>query len=243
MSEAFRQRVRTTLTGLLPRLRHTIEFPLDRKEVYRGAFPESKLADWLYDPLPTDFKRRGLAYRNMVSCTHREPVVHFLLNSQPELDAMTDDSDRAIFWVRFDRSVVGPPNGGAFQLGEALRCNQPLLDWYNAAWLMENHINDFTLKVYEVVSAIENPSEFALAWPEVATAVPGIVPERATLRAAARSARIPKLRQRVLSHFPLGEGEEMDRFTSMLASALMLPNGPYPMTWVGLYPSFDEEFP
>ena len=243
MSETFRQRVRTTLTGLLPRMRHTVEFPLDRKEVYRGAFPESKFADWLYDPLPTDFKRRGLAYRNMVSCTHREPVVHFLLNSQTELEAMTDDSDRAIFWIRFDRHVVGPPGGAAFQLSEALRCNKPLLDWYNAATLIEDQINHFTLKVYSCVKDVQNPSEFALAWPEVASAVPGIVPERATLRAAARSARIPRLRQIVLKHFPLGEGGEMDTFTNMLASAIMLPKSGWPMQWVGLYPDFLEDTP
>lgn len=241
MSEAFRTRVRTTLTGLLPRLRHTIEFPLPVEEVYRGAFPGSKLADWLLDPLPTDLNRRGLAYRNMISCTHREPVVHFLLNSQSELDAMTDDSERAIFWIRFDRQVVGPPGRSAFQLTEALRCNKLLLDWYNAANLMESTIDHFTLKVYKCMQDIQNPSEFVLAWPEVATAVPSIVPERAALRAAARSARIPKLRQRVLECFPLGEGGEMDRFTTMLASALMLPPGPYPLQWVGLYPSFDEE--
>lgn len=243
MSEAFRQHARTTLTGLLPRLRHTIEFPLDVKEVYRGAFPESKLADWLFDPLPTDFKRRGLAYRNMVACTHRGPIVHFLLNSQTELDAMTDDSDRAIFWIRFDHQVVSPHGWGAFQLSEALRCNKPLLDWYNAANRMEDRIDHFTLKVYKAVGDIQNPSEFALAWPEVVGAVPGIVPEKATLRAAARSSRIPKLRRKILSTFPLGEGGEMDEFTSMLAAAIMLPKGPYPMQWVGLYPSFDEDLP
>lgn len=234
MSEAFRSKVRTRLTGLLPRLRHTLPFPLDMKEVYRGAFPEAKLADWLFDPLPTDLTRRGLAYRNMVACTVRQPLVHFCLNSQAELDAMTDDSDRAIFWLRFPRHVVGPPDNGAFLLSEGVRCNLSLVCWYNDALALDDTINHFTLKVYEVVKHLANPSEFALAWPEVATAVPNIVPPQATLRVAARSHRIPALRKKVLSYFPLGDGNEMDKFTSLLASALMLPPMPYPTAWVGI---------
>lgn len=234
MSEAFRAKVRTTLTGLLPRLRHSLPFPLDMKEVYRGAFPEAKLADWLYDPLPTDLTRRGLAYRNMVACTVRQPLVHFCLNSQAELDAMTYDSDRALFWLRFPRHVVGPPNNGAFLLADSIRCNQPLLDWYNAAQALEDSIWHFTHKVYKVAEELQNPSEFALAWPEVVTAVPSIVPPKATLRAAARSSRIPKLREFVLKYFPLGDNDEMDKFTSMLAAAIMLSPMPYPTAWVGI---------
>ena len=234
MSESFRSKVRTTLTGLLPRLRHSLPFPLDPKEVYRAAFPESKLADWLYDPLPTDLHRRGLAYRNLVSCTIRQPVVYFCLNSQEELDQMTDDSDRALFWLRFPRHVVGPSDLGSFMLSDAMRGELALICWYNDAVALEESIDLYTQKVYKAVKEISNPSEFALAWPEVASAVPGIVPPKATLRAAARSHRIPALRQQVLTHFPLGDGNEMDKFTSMLATALMLPAVQFPSAWVGI---------
>ena len=239
MSESFRSEVRTTLTELLPRLRLSLPFPLDPKEVYRAAFPEPKLADWLHDPLPTDLKNRGLVYRNLVSCTVRKPVVLFCLNSQEELDAMSDDSDRALFWVRFPDSVVGPPDWKSLMLSDAMRGNAGLNHWYREALSLEEKINAYTLKIYRAMNHIINPSEFALAWPEVANAVPGIVPQQAKLRVAARSSRIPKLRQQVLAHFPLGA--EMDALTSMLATAIMLPPAQPPAAWVGLiYTDLEE---
>lgn len=231
MSEAFQSRVRTRLADLLPRLRLAHPLPLTSQEIYRTAFPESKLADWCLEPISTDMRNKALPYRNLVRCTHREGTVHFCLNSQAELDEMTDDSDRALFWISFPRHVVAPPLGGAFQLAEEMRCNKALVEWYNAALHLDDEINHFTHKIYKAVANMRNSSELALAWPEVAKAAPGVVDAIATQRAAARSPRVPVLRKEVLAYFP---PTEMARVTDMLATAIMLPPYATPDAWVGI---------
>jgi len=232
MSDHFAARARIRLAGLLPRLRIAHPLPLDAKEVYAAAFPESKLAVWCGDPVSTDMRNKALPYRNLVRCTHRESVVHFCLNSQDELDAFTDDSDRALFWVQFPRQVVAPPLGGAFQLTESMRCNKALVSWFTDARFLDDEINHFTHKIYKAVANMRNSSELALAWPEVAKAAPGVVDALATKRAAARSPRIPVLRKEVLAYFP---PTEMARVTDMLATAIMLPSMTMPSSWVDMY--------
>jgi hypothetical protein len=196
--------------------------------------PESPLSDWLFDPLPTDFRRRGLEYRNMINCTFRGPVAHFTLNSQAELDGMSDLSDRSLFWLRFDRHVSCPADTWAFELPDELRTNKALLDWYDDAYKLEDTLWHFTHKVYAVVGKLSTPSEFAIAWPEVVAAVPGMVEPQAKLRAAARSPRNKQLRELVLNYLPLDPGGEMEQLTDMLASALMLQPGVRPNAWVGM---------
>jgi len=231
MSDAFRTRVRTQMVALLPRLRHSLPLPVDRRAIYDAAFDGSRLSSWMFEYRGTD-RIRSIPERNLLACTNREAIVHFCLNSDAELDELTDLSDQARFWVRFPHSVGCPPYGASFFLAESMRCNRTLLDWYNQAWVLEEVVNHFTTKVYQVVSLMENPSEFALAWPEVAKAVPGIIPPSAKLRAAARSQRIGRIRDEVLRAFPR---DEMERITSLLASAIMLPAAPLPDAWVGLY--------
>jgi hypothetical protein len=206
--------------------------PLAPEQVYKAAFPESKFAQWLFDPVPTDLRRHSLPYRNMVACTHREGIVHFVLNSQTEMDAMHDDDAVARFWIRFQRHVAAPPTTGCFMLAEEVRCDRALVDWYNAALQLDEEIWHFTQKIYKAVANVRNASEFALAWPEVVNAVPGLVDPLAVKRAAARSPRIPVLRKEVLAYFP---PTEMARVTDMLATAIMLPPVTMPTAWVGLH--------
>lgn len=234
MSDAFKTRVRTQLSALLPRLRHSLPLPVDRREIYNAAFDGSKLSSWMFEHRGTN-RIRSIPERNLLACTNREAIVHFCLMSDAELDELTDESDQARFWIRFPHSVGCPPHGASFHLTESMRCNRQLVEWYNQAWLLEDTINHFTTKVYQVVTLMENPSEFALAWPEVAKAVPGIAPPSAKLRVAARSQRINRIREEILRAFPTDEGNEMDKLSSLLASAIMLPAAPLPDAWVGLY--------
>jgi hypothetical protein len=231
MSEAFRAQVRSTLSDRLLRLRRSIKFPLDRKEVYRAAFPVENF-EWL---LSSPLKQPQLEERNLRLCTARQSIIHFCLDSQAELDAMPDLSNASTFWLYYPHEgAVGPADGTALILRDEVRTDMQLRAWYDTAWALEDQIRHFTLKIYSIVKDFNNPSELALAWPEVAAAVPGIVPAEAHLRVAARSPRVSKLRRRVLEFFPLGAGGEMDTFTSMLATALMLPDNLDTDAWVGL---------
>lgn len=238
MSDSFKIKFRTTLVDLLPRLRHAHPLPYPPEVIYRAAFPESKLADWCLAPIETDFRSKALPYRNLVKCTHRTGTIHFCLNSQAELDAMTDDSDRALFWVTFPRHVVGPVDLGALMLNESMRTDKKLLDWFNAAYLLNDEIDHMTLKIYALSKQFANPSEIALAWPEVVAAVPSLIPPKAKLRVAARSPRIPQLRAEVERYF---DAPEMEKITNMLATAIMLPPVAAPAAWVGLFDPFHED--
>jgi hypothetical protein len=180
-------------------------------------------------------RNRALPYRNMVACTNRERIVQFCIMSQNELDELRDESDQARFWIKFPSMVTAPPHGASFMLSEAMRCHRPLIDWYNEAYRMEDMIKNYEVKVYQATQHFANSSELALAWPEIVTAVPGLTPPSAKLRMAARSPRITELRRIVASYFPLGEGNDMDRFTDLIAAAIMLPPARLPDAWVGLY--------
>jgi len=239
MSESFRSTVRNTLSGLLPRLRHSIPFPLEPKEVYRAAFPGSKLCDWLWDPRVSDMRKLALPHRNITVCTNKERIVQFSFMTQAEIDELDSDDEIAQFWVRFHHTVVAPPTGGALLLDPAVRCNGDLVKWYNAAVAMEEEINAETTRIYKVVSSIANASELACAWPEVVNAVPAVIPPRARLRIAARTPRIRELRKLVLATWPEGHG--MERITDLLATAIMLPPTQLPNAWVGLHAYGMEE--
>jgi hypothetical protein len=232
MSERFQSDVRIRLSDLLTRMRCSLPLPLEPKEVYRAAFPESKLADWLHDPAPSDMRRKALPYRNMVSCVHREPVVHFCMLGYDELDVLPDDDEAARFWIRFPRHVAAPPSGGMFILSESVRCNRSLVDWYNAAVLLDERINYYTTKIYRAVSEIRNPSELAINWPEVCNAAPQVRDPIAVKRAAARSPRNKPIRENIERLFTPAELEEL---SNMLATAIMLPATQGPTAWVGLH--------
>lgn len=234
MSEAFRSKVRRQILSLFPRLRHSVAFPLPIGDIYDAAFGNSKLGKWMAAPREGTLKARySGAERNLIACTHRELIVHFYLSSPEEIDDPSvtfDEIER--FWIRFPHEVGCPPNGGGFLLSESMRCNKQLLDWYNSANRVENAITHYTTKLYQLLTMFANASELALAFPEIAGAVPGIVPPSATLRAAARSQRIRHIRSEVLRYLP---PDEMDVLTTSIASALMLPPAPLPNAWVGLY--------
>ncbi len=230
MSEAFRINARVTLTKLLPRLRQTLPLPIPAKEVYNAAFPESRLCGWLYDPLPTDMSKRPLPYRNLSACLPKGMVVQFSLLSQAEHDY--DTYTAKSFWIKFPHPVTGPPLNESFLLAEGMRTNPDLLRWYSSTLVMETQFDIYIRKIYTILANIANPSELALAWPEVAHAVPGIVPPNAKLRAAARSPRISRIRELVTEQFPPGL---MQEFSDAMAMAIMLPDAPLPNAWAGFY--------
>lgn len=230
MSERFQSNVRVQLSDMLLRLKLSVPLPFEPKEVYRAAFPESKLADWLHDPLPSDMRRKALPYRNMASCMHRESVVHFCMLSQDQLDLLHDDDDAVRFWIRFPRQVGAPPSGGMFMLSDPMRTS--LLDWYNKAAMLDERITYLTAKIYKAVSSIRNPSELAVNWPEVCNAAPQARDPIAVKRAAARSPRNKPIRENIERLFTPAEMEEL---SNMLATAIMLPATQGPTAWVGLH--------
>lgn len=238
MSDNFRSKFRTALTEMLPRLRQALPLPVAPEDLYRSAFPEKRLADWCMAPIETDFRNMALPYRNLTKCVHRTALVHFCLNTEEELDAMTDDSVRELMWVAFPRHVAAPLDIGALIVGEPLRNDPRMLDWYNAATALDESINEMTTLVYQIVMHLSNASEVALAWPEVVTAVPSIVPPSAKLRVAARSPRIPKLRREIQRAFP---PDKMEKLSNMLATAIMLPQSYTLRAWVGIKDPFSEE--
>lgn len=92
--------------------------------------------------------------------------------------------------------------------------------------------------IYRECVGFTNSTEIALAWPEVVTAVPGILPASAKLRIAARSPRITRLRKSIEQAFPPAK---MEKLTNMLATAIMLPPNPQLRAWVGLFDPFSED--
>jgi hypothetical protein len=232
MSEVFRIKVRTTLTGLLPRLRGTLPIPLTHKEIYAAAFPHARLCDWLYDPLPTDMRNNALPYINMAACTRRASVVHFSLQTREELDVLGENDLPETFWLLFDRHVAAPESGGVFLLTQAMRNTPALRNWYHEARKLDDLISDMECNIYAAAAGISTPTELMLAWPEVAAAVPGLSVPIAKKRIAARSPNLKLKRAKVETFFP---PDKMQRLSDLLATAIMLPEAQILKAWVGLY--------
>jgi hypothetical protein len=237
MNDSFRMAFRTRLVDLLFRLQQAHPFPLDPMEVYKAAFPESKLADWCLDPKPTDMRKASLPYRNLHACTRLDSIVHFSLNTQAELDAMTDLSDHSMFWIRFPTPVVSPWADGTFMLSEAMRENPTLNGWFYSAMDLGERIAVMTLKIYQLAEKFANPSEVVGAWPEVVKAAPHIMPPAGKARIASRSPRIPLLREEVLRRFP---PDQMELLSDMLATAIMLPSDAVLSAWPGVFTEGDD---
>jgi len=222
------------LADLLPRLRQTIQFPLDPVDVYMGAFPP-QLGKWFVGRVPQDLQPYGVAYRNMLRITSRQEIIHFNLTPPSKIDDWRTDNPDQPFWIRMASGAVCPHSKGEpFLLNESVRADPRLQAWHQSAVLLDTEIRHYVKKIYEVAPLFHNRTDIALAWPEAVQAVPAIISgirisETAKL-SRRQSPRIADIREEVAQVLP---PDAMARLTEMLATATLLPSKHDLTAWIG----------
>lgn len=208
------RRVRMTLVQLLHRLRYTLPCPIAAMDLYWMAFPDPHLARLVGKELLSELTARN---------------IQEAMRENNELTLRFDDSDFSLL-LRMDETVIVPAGDNGFTLPSLASLPQ-LADWCPKAQQLEGQINEFVQKIYAITGHTEKIAELAIAWPEAVKLVPELEYSKATQRIAAKSEHSKKLRGLVLQHFP---PEDMEVFTSMLATATLMPANPHdhPTVWV-----------
>lgn len=239
MPDLIRQKVRRTLTKVLLRVRRSVVFPLPFEEVYSAATGEQ----FAKVVRVRDHAPNTPQLQNLIAALSQRDLIHFTLDAPSTYWAHRmggDDDPTTLFWLRAPYEVPGPMASRAYVLPDRLREDPRIKKWYADASSLGAEIDLFTTLIYEVASHIGNSTEFCMAWPEVANAVPEIAGGPRTV-AGRQAGRIRSLRHTITKAF--GK-EQMERLTSLLASGILLPNQPLD-AWVSEYSEqpFREEVP
>ena len=235
MSEPLRYEFRTQLASLLPRLRQTVPLPLDPKQVYMGAF-SPQVAKWFSEPVPAALKHHNVGYRNLLRATARQTIIHFNLADPSVInDHATNNPDQP-FWIRMEDVPVCPSSKvDAFLLDAAVRNDPMLQSWYRRADLLEMKLRVFHDKIYQIAPMFGNRTDIALAWPEVARAVPavlnGLRGQISDSKVRRESTRVEAIRAKIETVF---SPEESASLVELLATAVLLPSDTKLMAWVGI---------
>lgn len=196
---------RRRLSGLLSRLRHTVPCPLAPSDLYAQVLPDGRLLEAL-----TAKEAVSLAVRNLQkSLTYRDSMNIHIRVADIELCMRLSEPMPA------PRGVADP-----FEIWPAKDMLKQLQDWHRVASELDEYISGTVTQIYKVLPTTAKPAEVAVAWPEVVAAVPYLVPPSACFGIAGKSPRCAKLRAHVRKVFP---PEQMDKLTSSLATAIMLP--------------------
>lgn len=238
MTDMIRQKIRMTLTKTLLRVRQSHVFPLPFEEVYSAA-----TGDQFAKAVKARAESPGTPQlQNLLSSVSFRDVIHFTLDdpfSYWERHREGYDDPATLFWLRAPRDVPGPQATRAFVLPDRLRGDVKIRQWMSDCTRLQGQINMYTTLIYEVSGHIANSTEFCMAWPEVANAVPAIA--GAATVAGRQTGRIRSIRQVIDKAFG---PKTMEHLTSLLASGILLPDQRLG-AWVEEYSEgpFREEVP
>ena len=233
MSEPLRYELRTQLVGLLPRLRQTVPFPIDPSVVYSGAF-SPEVARWFAAPPSTRLHHRSIAHRNLLRATARNTIIHFNLADPAKINDSSDKNPDQAFWIRMEDCPVCPSSRlSPFLLDDTVRNDLLLQSWYRRADLLDLEIRYYHDKIYAIAPLFANKTDIALAWPEVARAVPSVgagARPPTPSRTRREETRVETIKAKIAEKLTPSESA---RLTEMLATAVMLPAVDEAGAWIG----------